>query len=362
MAKALYAAGFNSVLLNKTGIRTCQSKDKKQSKGIVEGVHYYFLYETRKKTILSKILAEVIINIQLICKIHKLKTLIYRNFLVISYCPVPLTLYYRLIAWLCGYRLVFSIMEYHPAIASNKLSQINAYIFWRFSFFLADGAIPISRFLSNQIKKRRPDIPLFDVPVLADFNHRSFAAMRVETRPYFLYCGSVGYYDVIRLIVEAFLNLEREGIELHLVISGETQRIQKLKNEISQYRKIKLYQKLSYDELYNKYACATGLLIPMRPNKQQDRARFPQKIAEYSASGSPIITNSVGEIATFFKGGFNAVFADEYSIEAFTSAMLWVLNNPTQSKLMGLNGKKTGWRYFHYESIAKPFAEFLKTI
>jgi len=361
MAKAAHKEGFNSILLNKVSVIDCEKREESQSQGIIEGIKYYFLHRRRKNNILSKIIAEVISNFRLMFKLRELSISGSRSVLIVSYSPLFLIFYYKLIAWLLRYRFVISIMEYHPELGLKKLGRINAYLFWKVAFFVADGAIPISRFLSEQIRRQNAHLPLFEVPVLADFNHKGFTAKSFQIPAFFLYCGSVGYFDVIKLVVDAYLGLEKDDIELHLVISGKESQIKKLKNLISNHHNIKLYQKLSYDELYSKYAGATGLLIPMRSN-QQDLARFPQKIAEYAASGSPIITNPVGEIDRFFKGNVNAVFADGYSVEAYKNSMLWILNNPDKAKLIGRNGKTTGFRYFHFESIEKPFADFLKAI
>ncbi len=109
------------------------------------------------------------------------------------------------------------------------------------------------------------------------------------------------------------------------------------------------------------FSGADGLLMPMRPNIK-DEARFPQKAAEYSASGTPIITNSVGQISKYFFSNINAIIAKDYTKEAYTDSMQWLLDNPIKAKEIGLRGCETGLKNLHYKNISKKYADFLKSI
>ncbi len=359
MAKALLPEGFHCILANKINPL---KKGKSSSKGTIEGVGYYFLDQGIKNDYLSKFISNVVINVRLFFRLKELQTPCNNNFLIISYCPFFLVIYYRLISWMLRYRLIISVMEYHPALASTHLKKINAFFFWRIAFRLSDGVIPISRFLSKRIRKMKKSIPLFEIPVLADYNHKVFQEEKEQIKErFFLYCGSIGYYDVIQFIIKAFSNLNKPEIKLYLVVSGKKSRIEGLKTEISAFNNIIIYQNLTYDELYNMYKNAIALLIPMRLN-QQDTARFPQKVAEYAASSAPIITNPVGEIIHYFEDRVNAVFAKEYTIEEYEKAMHWILAHPDKAKEIGIEGKKTGYSHFHYESIAESLGKFLKSI
>ncbi len=155
--------------------------------------------------------------------------------------------------------------------------------------------------------------------------------------------------------------MEKPDIHLYLVISGKNEEIEKLGKEIEAYNHIKIFNKLKNEELLRMYKQSIGLLAPMR-HCLQDEARFPQKVAEYCASGSPVITNPIGEIKTFFTSGTNAIFAKDFTINAYTDAMQWVINNPDKAHEIGLNGRQIGYKNFHYQNIAKPFAHFLLSL
>jgi len=356
MAKALSSECYDVILMNKS----CTLDEAHNSRGSYDGIEYLFLDKRKRKSIISKAIGIIKANINLIYHLHILKSFKNNNYLMVSYCPIFSILFYRVLTKILGYKLVISVMEYHAVLAKNKLEALNAYLFWKFSFLFADAALPISNHLYNIIKSIDHTLPLHKIPALADFNNPNFLKNH-EKEKYFLYCGNVGYFDVIQLVISSFLKTERTDIKLYLVISGKDERVQSLKREIQNYKNIKMFSKISNDRLYRMYSTSLGLLIPMRPCLQ-DETRFPQKVAEYLASGSPVITNSLGELKHYFENTNNVIFAEEYSDDAFKNAINYIVDNPEQSQKIGLNGREYGYKYFHYENIAKYFSDFLQKI
>ena len=96
---------------------------------------------------------------------------------------------------------------------------------------------------------------------------------------------------------------------------------------------------VSDKELSVLYKNATGLLIPLRPNIQ-DEARFPHKFGEYLISGNPVITTNYGEVKYYFKDMVNALIAEIYDEKAFAEKMYYVITNPSECSIIGQNGKK----------------------
>ena len=356
IAKALSKVGFQAVLINKVDIKNNSNKKT----GKIEKVEYVYLCSHNRSSTIGKIKNEIEAIALQFLYLQKYSVNVDPKYVLISYCNMFMIFYNWLIAKMLGYRLLVSVMEYHPALAKSLSDKIKSFLFWKIVFLMADGGLPISQFLYEKIKKRRKSLPLYKIPILSDFTIYEKITNYNKNKD-FIYCGSLGYYSVVKLIIEAFLLLEDPTINLHLVVNGKEEIMGKFKIEIASYSNIFVYSQIPNRDLYILYASAIGLLIPMRPCIQ-DEARFPQKIAEYLASGTPIITNPVGEICFFFEHGKNAIFADNYSVEAYKNAMRWLLNNPNCAKQIGINGKNLGNKHFHYENIADQFSEFLKSL
>lgn len=352
MAKALYENGFDVNLVNKS--RTVGYNEVVYE----DNIKCFFLLGNREKCkFLSRFLDIVFSEIRVMILLKNLAGA--KKYLMISYCPMYLLVYYWTLSRLFNYRLVFSLMEDHYNNANKLHSKINAYLFWHVGLLMADGAIPISEYLKSKVIKINGRIPVLKVPVLADFNS-IINIVPNKSKNYFLYCGSIGYAEVIEFILKAFEKIEDKSISLFLVLHGKEELIKEY-DIITRYDpRIVIYRDLKLTGLLKLYAESKGLLIPLRPNKQ-DIARFPQKIAEYLSSGRPVITNNVGEIKEYFNKN-NAIIASDYSVSAYYEAMQFVLNNPELSDSIGLNGRKLGYKNFHYQSISKEFTNFLLSI
>lgn len=358
LAKGLIEADYEVKLLTKLN----NIKNLEKNYGVFEGIDYIFLSGIKeRKKLLSKIIGilKAFLAEFLFIANHRHQNAY--NYLILSYCAFPLVLYYSFISKIFRYKLVISIMEFHPVTQKGFFAKINAKLFDYYSFYFAHGAIPISNFLYNFIKERYPKYPILVVPVLSDYNFKSINVKNLNiSGQYFLYCGSIGFKDVIDFVVNTFSKIQHNTVRLKLVLSGKINDLQVFQCEIKN-KNIDIYHTITYDELYSLYQNALGLLIPLRPNLQ-DKARFPQKIAEYLASGRPIITTNYGEIPFYFKNNENAFVAEKYDIEMYLEKLLFVLDNPVVATQVGLNGKKLGRDKFHYANYGSILSNFLNSL
>jgi glycosyltransferase involved in cell wall biosynthesis len=104
---------------------------------------------------------------------------------------------------------------------------------------------------------------------------------------------------------------------------------------------------LSRNNLLQAYCQASALLIPLF-NDEQSKARFPTKIGEYLASGTPVITSAVGDIPLFFIDNFNGYICQPGNEEQFADKIKYILQNPLQSNDIGSRGRKMATENFQY--------------
>src|SRR6185369_11676899 len=143
----------------------------------------------------------------------------------------------------------------------------------------------------------------------------------------------------------SFCLLNNNSVFLYLVVNGSKEQKDKLDDYLrlnSQKSKIKIFSNLEQDKLEAYYNNATGLLIPLRPTIQ-DEARFPHKIGEYLASGNPVISTNYGEVKFYFKDMHNMLIADSYDINQFAEKMRFVIDNISEVKKIGMNGRELAW-------------------
>lgn len=260
-------------------------------------------------------------------------------------------------------KMLLTYVEYGKAMSTKSfISKIGDILFEKFAFKMADGLLPISEFLISIVKKNS-NTPFLKTPVLTDIDY--IDSVKVEKNENkFLFCGAAAFYEIIDLIVEAFEISLTENYNLTLVCNGSSKEVDKVKKRINlsnRSEQILLLNNITYEELIVQYKMSAALIIPLR-STLQDKARFPHKIGEYSASGRPIISNNYGEMSYYFENGKSAFLADNYSSKALAEKLCFVANNPIVADNVGIEGKKIADKYFSYKSYGKHLREFIEKI
>ncbi len=96
----------------------------------------------------------------------------------------------------------------------------------------------------------------------------------------------------------------------------------------------------------------------MKPDIR-DKARSPHKIAEYFASGNPVISTEYGELKHYFVDGKNALLSKHFEIDLYTEKMNFVISNADAAIKIGKAGKEIGQANFHYQNYIENFKNFL---
>ena len=360
MSKALLEAGWHPTVLSKANT----SKHAKRERGTIEGIDYLYLTDTHSRgSHFGKVISYLKGYLREIALLHRLSKRSLKTVLIMSYSPAWLVLYYRVLSKLLGSKLVVSIMEYHVATAKGLYARLNAVFFDHQSYRFCDGVLPISHFLDSLVKHHNTHKPSLVIPVLADYNYAGEGNLTAELdgKRYFLLCAGIGYRETIDFVAASYTRMKREDALLVLVLSGAAEKIDPFKQGISKDSGILVCTALPYVELYAMYKGALALLIPMRDHSQ-DQARFPQKIAEYLASGRPIVTTAVGEINRYFTNENNAFVVDSYDVGLFSNAMRTILDNPALADEVGESGRSFGLLNFHYQVYSDKLATFFESL
>jgi len=249
-------------------------------------------------------------------------------------------------------RLVYDYVEYFSAIEDRSIKTADHKKTFDTIFFkYTDGLIIISSYLEQHIKRMKSNRPYVIVPPIMDFEKFSKIQNKPKESDYFLYCGSSHYIDVIEFIIEAYRksNCVHNQVTLLLIVNGAAEIQARIQDSIREDSTIKLLSGLPYEDLIGYYKNAKALLIPLQDNLQ-DKARFPFKISEYTASARPIVTSDSGAIVDYFEDGKNALLAKTGDINDFSAKLNFILDNPQKAELIGLNGYTLGMQYFNYKS------------
>lgn len=288
-----------------------------------------------------------------------------KNNIVILEAPyLPIYLLQVLASRKTGYKIVVISHEWLTTLNTTKifrrwLEKSYSLIFG----YMVDGILPISEYIIKKIN--RFDKPYLKVPIEGDFS--TYPSIK-EKDKCFLYCVSAGYSRVISIVVDGFVafvkNNANNNFKLILVLSGRDWEIDIIKRMIIEKEitnNVIIEQKVPYKKLMSMYSSSSGLIVPLDPDNEQDKARFSQKIAEYLSSGSIVISNPVGEIPFYFESGKDMLLCD-YSLDGFCNSFEWIAGHPLESIQIGLAGFAKGKEYFDYNIQGKLLHDFLNRL
>lgn len=251
--------------------------------------------------------------------------------------------------------------------ASTALIRWRKYFFCRWVALFIDGAIPISRYIEEQIhaqaRRLGKHLRLLYVPILVDTEEaydEPLASCFHE--PYILFGGSAAYHKTINFILDAFALLAGTYPELKLVITGTTSIQHTWISDAVERRgvsgRVIFSGFIRREVLMTAYRHAAALLTPLFSDAQS-RARFPTKLAEYFMSGRPVITNKVGEIIRFLENGKGAFLAEPDSPELFSALIRYVIEHPEEASQAAIIGRRIAEENFDYRIHGRRLVEWL---
>ena len=289
----------------------------------------------------------------------------FNNYIILEAPDYHIYLLYVILAKILKYKIAVISHEWLPTISSTHPIRKPAAFLYTFTFgYFADTILPISEYIIKKIQRFKK--PYIKIPITAEFNQ--LTSKRANVEKYFLYCVYAAYTRVIFQIIDAFTKYKTESTsnnsKLILILAGSQEHILAIQNYINKnelQKEITIKSKIPYSTLVDLYSNAQALIIPLDPDNKQDEARFSQKIAEYLSSGSPIISNNVGEIKHYFTDKKDIILCD-YDVNGFIDAFKWVSNHPTEAKQIGANGFYLGKKEFDYRVLAQRLHNFLKEI
>jgi len=305
-----------------------------------------------------------ILNLPMLIKdLKKLHNPHTQNWIILEAPDFHIFCLYVILARIFEYKIAVISHEWLPTIKStHPIRKPFIKLYTKTFGHMVDCILPISEFIIEHIQHFKK--PYLKIPIIAEYD--DLCIKDIIKRDFFLYCVYAAYTRVIYKVIDAFslFHKENKKIKLILILSGTSRQISIIQDYIQQKGlkdSIDILHNIPYHQLFNLYREALGLIIPLDPSSIQDHARFSQKIAEYLSSGTPLISNNVGEIKHYFKNKQNIILC-EFSVEGFAQGFSWIKNNPTRAKEIGLSGYSTGSKHFNYQIVCKKLNTFLKSL
>lgn len=91
-------------------------------------------------------------------------------------------------------------------------------------------------------------------------------------------------------------------------------------------------------------------------------ASYPSKLAEFLATGKPVISVNVGEVSDYLKDGENSFLIEPGNVAELVNKLEYIFSNYEQAKEVGRKGKLLTAEAFNYSHQAKRIIGFIQSL
>ncbi len=114
---------------------------------------------------------------------------------------------------------------------------------------------------------------------------------------------------------------------------------------------------------YSLALCNADILILTQEEHLINKARWPNKLGDYLASGNPVLLTAVGEVVCFAKNNpENGLHFVDWTVESILQGLYTLINNSQQRKIMGMSNRKLAEDTLSWQSKATELHHFLLQI
>ena len=309
---------------------------------------------------------------------------------------LPTAAVFALVARQVGAIYLVDVSEL-PEVRRPGTRLWRSYVRWyeRHAFRLFDGAVVVTGYLRRYVEPLlRQGAGALLVPVLVDTDafapqagsqdlscessetERTAAAAGGDRAPAGLlpgrrsvvYCGTLNEgKDGVATLIRAFADVAEgmDDIDLWLVgdayHSSRIPEFRRLAADLGVAERVVFTGAVSRDDV-PRYLAAAGVLALARPSSRQAEAGFPTKLAEYLASGRPVVVTRTSEIEEYLHDGESAFLVPPDDGRAFAGALRRALEDPAAATGVGRNGRRVAVERFDYRIGGRLLAAFISSL
>jgi glycosyltransferase involved in cell wall biosynthesis len=168
-----------------------------------------------------------------------------------------------------------------------------------------------------------------------------------------------GIFNLIKAISD--LNSLNYKIQFNLygtITNSIYFKLNRLLSKLKLQNSVKYYGNLNFKDV-RREMILQDLVVLTRPRNIQNNYGFSTKLAEYMASGVPVISTLVSDVPLYLKDGVNGFLIRNNSAKEIQVKLKEILNNKDKLNLVGQEAKKTAFEEFSYSKYSDKIDKFL---
>jgi glycosyltransferase involved in cell wall biosynthesis len=239
----------------------------------------------------------------------------------------------------------------------------------------ADRVVCVSSALQRQLENNYgiPGNKVFVLPNCVDTHKfRPYPEQRVAVRqrynigdnPLIVFVGTFYEWQDIGTLVEAFSTLHSKNSEARLILVGDGVNktiIEDLVLHLGLEKVITLTGSIPFEEVPYLLSAADISVAPYK-KMEVEFWESPMKLFEYMASGTALITSSIGQISEIVKNEENGLLVEPGDAGALSLAMERLINNPSLRRSLSQTARQDVERSFSWEQYIERLESLLDEV
>jgi len=255
----------------------------------------------------------------------------------------------------------------YEARASRR--AFKSWLLHAFAYRLVDGFIVISTELETYVRRHAPEGKrVIRVPILVSVSDFERVGSRDPdaTRRQIAYVGSfLDEYELTDLM-GAFALVARKHPDVDLMLIGNATPKQRetlgtRAAELGIEGRVRLPGRVQRNHLPELLAQASALAL-LRRDAEFSRAGLPTKLAEYLASGRPVVVTAIGDIPRYLSDKVDAFLAPAGDLAAFAALLTYVLDHEAEAAAVGVRGRAVALRLFDRSANGARLVSFIEAV
>jgi glycosyltransferase involved in cell wall biosynthesis len=261
-----------------------------------------------------------------------------------------------------------SEFPFHNRTPRNLIERVYQAAYKRHVYRCFDGLLvishPLQEFFAGKIRRTAQ---LLLVPPIVD--PKEFSMRRDDTDELtIVYCGTLTQKkDGILTLIRAFREVcnKYDNLRLYVVGRGSGNNDEEESRQLARDFRIEdriIFAGYVPRERLRRLVCDASVLALAKPTGLQSDYCFPSKIAEYLATGNPVVVTDTGEISRYLKDGLNAFVTKPDDTAAFAEKLEFILSNPGLAREVGQKGREIALDAFDYRIQARRIMSFIMAL
>lgn len=190
------------------------------------------------------------------------------------------------------------------------------------------------------------------VPITVEYDRFNIEKTDSIFGKYIAYCGNMLEEDGVSILIKAFNIIASKHSDINLVLAGNLANNPGLKDLVDNLGisgRVIFTGFINRDDIPSLMVNALVLALAS-PECIRSTVSMPIKIAEYLATGNPVVVTGLGEINRYLIDGVNAYLSKPDSEKDFAEKLDSALSNYEESKRIGSRGKRVAYDNFRSAS------------